>query len=43
MLKINFYITCRLSSAREVFDKSDLLISFVPSAPILFPYFDNKI
>ena len=29
----------RLSSEREVFDKIDLLISFAPSAPILFPLF----
>ena len=39
----NFYITLRSRKEREVFDKSDLLISFAPSSPILFHYFDNKI
>ena len=43
MIKINFYITERSSREREVFDKSDLLISFAPSSPILLYYFDNKI
>ena len=42
-IKTNFYITQKSSSVREVFDKSDLLISFAPSSPILFHYFDNKI
>ena len=42
MIKINFNITERSNLEREVFDKSDLLISFAPSSPILFPYFDNK-
>ena len=32
----------RLNSLREVFDKSDLLISFAPSAPILLLFFIIK-
>ena len=43
MIKNIFYITRKESLVRELFDKSNLLISFAPSSPILFLYFDNKI